>query len=174
MSSQDITPQSNTTSLHYCQKRRHPFRARLETLCLYCTRQRKIVKATKRYPSDLTDKEWKTLRPLLLGYASQGRPRHTRLREFINTLQYIIRSGCRWRMLPKEFGPWQIIYWWFRRLMRRFLFSTILNICIILDSFRYEKNRLRVMSLEISPSLTTSLMFVGLKLLPEGVLLIPI
>ena len=107
-----------------------------------CTRQRKIVKATKRYASDLTDKEWETLRPLLPGYASQGRPRHTQLREVINALRYVVRSGCSWRMLPKEFGSWQTIYWWFRRLMRRFLFSTILNICIMLDRFRYQKKEL--------------------------------
>lgn len=100
------------------------------------------MKATKRYPSDLTDKEWETLRPLLPGYASQGRPRHTQLREVINALRYVVRSGCSWRMLPKEFGPWQTIYWWFRRLMRRFLFSTILNICIMLDRFRYQKKEL--------------------------------
>ena len=44
-----------------------------------CTRQRKIAKATKRYPSDLTDKEWETLQPLLPGYASQGRLRFENL-----------------------------------------------------------------------------------------------
>lgn len=107
-----------------------------------CTRQHKIAKATKRYPSDLTDKEWETLQPLLPGYASQGRPRHTQLREVINALRYVVRSGCSWRMLPKEFGPWQTVYWWFRRLMRRFLFSTILNICIMLDRFRCGKKEL--------------------------------
>ena len=107
-----------------------------------CTRQRKIAKATKRYPSDLTDKEWEILRPLLPGYAAQGRPRHTELREVINALRYVVRSGCSWRMLPKEFGPWQTIYWWFRRLMRRFLFSTTLNICIMLDRFRCGKKEL--------------------------------
>lgn len=107
-----------------------------------CTRQRKIAKATKRYPSDLTDKEWEMLRPLLPGYATQGRPRHTELREVINALRYVVRSGCSWRMLPKEFGPWQTIYWWFRRLMRRFLFSTILNVCIMLDRFRCGKKEL--------------------------------
>lgn len=107
-----------------------------------CTRQRKIAKATKRYPSDLTDKEWEMLRPLLPGYATQGRPRQTELREVINALRYVVRSGCSWRMLPKEFGPWQTVYWWFRRLMRRFLFSTILNICIMLDRFRCGKKEL--------------------------------
>ncbi|MBS5813052.1 MAG: transposase [Sutterella sp.] len=64
---------------------------------------------------------------------------NTELREVINALRYVVRSECSWRMLPKEFGPWQIIYWWFRRLMRSFLFSTILNICIILAMFRCGK-----------------------------------
>ena len=61
------------------------------------------------------------------------------LREIINALRYLIRSGCSWRMLPQEFGPWQTVYWWFRRLMRRFLFATILDICTMLDRHRQKK-----------------------------------
>ena len=96
-----------------------------------CARQQKLAKTVKRYPSDLTDKEWALVRPLLPPASGEGRRRKTDLREIINALRYLIRSGCSWRMLPQEFGPWQTVYWWFRRLMRRFLFAPSLA---VLDS----------------------------------------
>ena len=104
-----------------------------------CARQQKLAKTVKRYPSDLTDKEWALVRPLLPPASGEGRRRKTDLREIINALRYLIRSGCSWRMLPQEFGPWQTVYWWFRRLMRRFLFATILDICTMLDRHRQKK-----------------------------------
>ena len=79
------------------------------------------------------------VRPLLPPASGEGRRRKTDLREIINALRYLIRSGCSWRMLPQEFGPWQTVYWWFRRLMRRFLFATILDICTMLDRHRQKK-----------------------------------
>lgn len=104
-----------------------------------CARQQKLAKTVKRYPSDLTDKEWALVRPLLPPASGEGRRRKTDLREIINALRYLIRSGCSWRMLPQEFGPWQTVYWWFRRLMRRFLFATILDVCTMLDRHRQKK-----------------------------------
>ena len=104
-----------------------------------CARQQKLAKTVKRYPSDLTDKEWARVRPLLPPASGEGRRRKTDLREIINALRYLIRSGCSWRMLPQEFGPWQTVYWWFRRLMRRFLFATILDSCTMLDRHRQKK-----------------------------------
>lgn len=47
------------------------------------------------------------------------------MREIISALHYLVRSGCGWEMLPVNFGSRQTVYWWFRRLMRRFLFQTI-------------------------------------------------
>ena len=43
---------------------------------------------------------------------------------------------CSWRMLPKEFPPWQTVYWWFRRFMRRFLFETIHDMAVMIDRER--------------------------------------
>ena len=84
-----------------------------------------IIRKTKRYPSDLTDEEWAQIEPLMPTRGRRGRPREADLREIINALRYLVRSGCGWEMLPVHFGPWQTVYWWFRRLMRRFLFQTI-------------------------------------------------
>lgn len=66
------------------------------------------------YSSDLTDAQWEMLEPMLPAPASRGRP-PTAPRQVINAIFYILRTGCQWRLLPKEFGPWQTIYGRFRR-----------------------------------------------------------
>lgn len=71
--------------------------------------------------------------PLLPGVARTGRPRKTALREVINTLRYLVRSGCEWRMLPNDFRPYQTVCCWFGRLMRRFRFRTIHDLVLMLD-----------------------------------------
>jgi hypothetical protein len=52
-----------------------------------------------RYPSDLKDKEWKMLEPLIPQPTGQGRPREYPWRELVNAMFYIVRSGCAWRMI---------------------------------------------------------------------------
>jgi transposase len=91
---------------------------------------------TKRYPSDLTQEEWEQLSPLMPKPRQRGRPREVDLREVLNALRYLVRSGCGWEMLPVHFGPWQTVYWWFRRLMRRFLFQTIHDLALMCDRAR--------------------------------------
>lgn len=93
----------------------------------------KIARKTKRYPSDLTDEEWERIAPLMPRAHARGRRRTADFREVINAVRYLVRSGCGWRMLPVHFGPWQTIYWWFRRLARRFLFQTIHDLELMLD-----------------------------------------
>jgi transposase len=55
-------------------------------------------------------------------------------REVINAVRYLVRSDCGWRMLPVHFGHWRTVYGWFRELARRFLFQTIHDIELMLDS----------------------------------------
>lgn len=74
---------------------------------------------TLRYPSDLTDTQWAIIEPLLppngSGTASGGRPVAVEKREIINALLYLNRTGCQWRMLPKDFPKWGTVYWYFGR-----------------------------------------------------------
>jgi len=71
----------------------------------------------KRYPSDLTDCQWERLHYFYKDqYNKQGRPPSARLREHWNAILYIARSGCSWRMLPKEFPPWKTVYGHLRKL----------------------------------------------------------
>ena len=95
-----------------------------------------IEKKTKRYPTDLTDEEWERVEPFLPSPARRGRKPSVDPREVLNAIRYIARAGCGWRMLPKDFPPWQTVYWWFRRFMRRFLFETIHDVALMIDRER--------------------------------------
>ena len=67
------------------------------------------------YPSDLTDAEWRHLEPLLPAPKATGRPRQWPLRLMLNGIFYLVRSGCAWRMLPKEYPPWPTVHDYYRR-----------------------------------------------------------
>ena len=92
-----------------------------------------IARRTKRYPTDLTDEEWERIKPLLPKAPKRGRKISVDLREMLNAIRYMARSGGGWRMLPTNFGPWQTVYWWFRRFVRRMLFQTIHDVSLMLD-----------------------------------------
>src|SRR5262245_111149 len=69
----------------------------------------------KSYDTDLTDEQWAVLEPLLPPAKPGGRPRETDLREVVNALLYLNRSGCAWRLVPHDFGvPWKTVYNYFR------------------------------------------------------------
>jgi len=74
--------------------------------------------SAKVYPSDMSDAQWNIIRPLIPPAPSGGRPRKVALRQIVNGILYLVRGGCSWRMLPKEYGPWQTVYGYFR-LFRR-------------------------------------------------------
>jgi putative transposase len=67
----------------------------------------------KRYPSDLTDREWAILEPLVAQAKPGGHPRAVNLREVVNGIFYVLRGGIPGRFLPKDFPPWQTVYYYF-------------------------------------------------------------
>lgn len=67
----------------------------------------------KPYPTDLTDKEWAILAPLIPSAKPGGRPREVDMREILNGLLYLLRTGCAWRMIPHDLPPWQTLYEYF-------------------------------------------------------------
>ena len=69
------------------------------------TTRPKYERTGLRYASDLTAAEWSVIDPLLPPGKRLGRPRTTDLREVVNAILYMARTGCQWRMLPKEFPP---------------------------------------------------------------------
>ncbi|MFN8454470.1 MAG: IS5 family transposase [Anaerolineae bacterium] len=69
------------------------------------------------YPTDVSDEAWLILEPLLLAVlnlSDRGRPRQVELREIVNAIFYVLRTGCAWRLLPHDFPAWQTVYGYFR------------------------------------------------------------
>jgi putative transposase len=62
------------------------------------------------YTTDLTDEEWQILKPLLPPAKSGGRPRKYPMREVLNGIQYMLRAGCAWRLMPHDLPHWQTAY----------------------------------------------------------------
>jgi putative transposase len=69
---------------------------------------------SRRYPSDLSDAEWPLLQPLLPTPKRRGRPRLHSPREILNAVFYVLKTGCQWRMLPRDFPPWKTVFHYFR------------------------------------------------------------
>jgi len=68
----------------------------------------------KSYLTDLSDLQWKKIYPLIPQPKPVGRPRSTDIREVLNAIFYINRTGCAWRMLPGDFPKWGTVYSCFR------------------------------------------------------------
>lgn len=66
------------------------------------------------YPTDLSDAEWTLLAPLIPSPKLGGRPPKWTRRHLLDGIFYVVRSGCQWRLLPREFPPWQTVYHYFR------------------------------------------------------------
>lgn len=69
--------------------------------------------ARKAYPSDLTDAQWELMQIVIPEAKPGGRPRSVDMREIINALLYVNRSGCQWDMLPHDFPPKSTVYEYF-------------------------------------------------------------
>lgn len=71
-------------------------------------------KRKKRYPSNLSEGAWRCLKPLL-PVSTVGRPRQVSLRQVVNAILYVLKTGCQWRQLPREFPAWTAVYYYFYR-----------------------------------------------------------
>ncbi len=76
------------------------------------------------YPSDLTDEQWTVIEPLLPA-SWGGRPPEVSMRLMLNGILYRNKWGCQWRMLPKEYGPWETVYYWFAKWRKKGVFAHI-------------------------------------------------
>jgi len=75
--------------------------------------RRKYEREGQRYASDLTDAEWAVIAPHMPAVKRLGRPRETELRSVLDAILYIARTGCQWRMLPKDFPPFTTVQGYF-------------------------------------------------------------
>ena len=70
-----------------------------------------------KYSTDLSDVEWACLKLHLPApkQRGRGRPKVHSPREILNAIFYLLKSGCPWRLLPRDFPPWKTVYDWFRK-----------------------------------------------------------
>jgi putative transposase len=70
-----------------------------------------------KYPTDLSDAEWACLKLCLPApkKRGRGRPKVHSPRKILNAIFYLLKSGCPWRLLPRDFPPWKTVYHWFRK-----------------------------------------------------------
>ena len=68
----------------------------------------------RRYATDLSDREWALLAPLVPAPKPGGRPAVHDRRELVNAMLSWLRAGCAWRLLPHDFPPWQTVYHYWR------------------------------------------------------------
>jgi len=75
------------------------------------------MSARKPYPSDLTELQWQNIHHLFPGGdrppRSPGRPRTYGLKDIVDAVLYIARTGCQWRALPHDFPPWKTVSYYF-------------------------------------------------------------
>jgi putative transposase len=82
------------------------------------------------YPTNLSDEQWNLLQAALpprKAKRGRGRP-PADVRQVCNALLYLVRAGCAWRLLPRDFGPWQTVYDYFRRWSRQGCWQAIHDI----------------------------------------------
>jgi putative transposase len=72
------------------------------------------MRTRKRYPTDLTDPQWAKLYPLL----PHKRTPEAKMREYVNGILYVLRTGCSWQMLPHDFPPFETVKTYFYKLNR--------------------------------------------------------
>ena len=77
------------------------------------------LRSEQVYPTDLTDEQWAVVRPLLPQRTGKGRgrgkPTTLDRRQVINAVLYLVRTGCQWRMLPRDFPNWNSVRYYFDR-----------------------------------------------------------
>ena len=89
------------------------------------------VPRQERYPSDMTDMEWAIIAPLIPPQRPGGRHRETDMREAMNAVRYVLRTGCQWRQLPKDFPPRSTVYNYFWEWTRYGVLDRIHHILLV-------------------------------------------
>ena len=67
------------------------------------------------YPGDLSDNEYEIIERYIPKAKRGGRPRTVNVRSVINGIFYLLKTGCQWRMLPREYPPWGTVHYYFRQ-----------------------------------------------------------
>ncbi|WP_236263965.1 IS5 family transposase [Dysgonomonas sp. Marseille-P4677] len=101
----------------------------------------------KIYPTDLTNTQWQYIVKTLL---LKERERKHDLKEIFNAIFYLVKTGCQWRMLPKEYPKWELVYYYFRKWSFFEEFDLLLS--KLRESVRFKRKQNREPSLGILDS----------------------
>jgi len=93
-------------------------------------------RAEHRYGSDLTDAEWEIIEPHLPRPRPRGRRWQWLMREIVNAIFYVLRTGCQWRFLFDDFPPHQTVYGWFAKWRDNGVFEGLNHHLVQLDRVR--------------------------------------
>ena len=77
------------------------------------------------YQTDLSDGEWQHVELVVPAPKSGGRPAKYPRREIVNAILYVLRTKCAWRMLPHDFPPWRIVFYYYWRWRQSGLWDVI-------------------------------------------------
>ena len=72
-------------------------------------------KQKRKYGTDMTDRQWKLIASIIPPPKTGGRPREVDVREVVNAVFYLNKSGCQWRLLPNDFPNWPVVYHYFKQ-----------------------------------------------------------
>lgn len=97
------------------------------------TTRRQHSREGLRYETDLTAREWQVIEPLMPRPGGGGRPRKWTWREILDAIFYVLRGGITWRLLPRDFPPWQTVYRWFAAWRDSGLFEKINHALIMAE-----------------------------------------
>ena len=79
----------------------------------------------RTYATDLTEAQWALVDSVIPEGKPGGRPRSIDVRAVVNAIFYLLRTGCHWRLLPREFPPWPTVYYYFRRCEQESVWLTL-------------------------------------------------
>lgn len=100
----------------------------------------------RMYETSLTDAHWALIAPFIPPPKTGGRPRTTDARAVVDAVLYLLKTGCQWRQLPKDFPPWQTVYRFFTTWRRKGVWRK-------LHYHLYEKVRVTIQKRHPQPSL---------------------
>ncbi|NJR75970.1 MAG: transposase, partial [Scytonema sp. CRU_2_7] len=92
-----------------------------------------------KYPSDVTDEQW----AMIEGYfdvGNYGKSRKHPQRLLVNAVFYVIKTGCQWRYLPKDYPPWKSVYSFYMRANHRGLWEEIMKMLVAKDRMAKGRN----------------------------------
>lgn len=87
------------------------------------------------YPTNVNNSQWQVIE----GFLNNNRKRRYNLREVLNAIFYLTKTGCQWRMLPSDFPQWQLVYYYFSKWTKNGILEGIC--CLLVKKHRRRKRR---------------------------------